>query len=93
MPVAGVGGVPAMNAGVPPTAVVLNVTVTNPSSGSYLTIWPDAATRPTTSDLNFVRGLTVPNLVVVKLGTSGSIDIYNGYGSTDVVVDVVGWFG
>ncbi len=40
-----------------------------------------------------MRGLTVPNLVVVKLGTGGSIDIFNGYGTTDVVVDVVGWYG
>jgi hypothetical protein len=93
LPVAGHGGVPSMGAGVPPTAVVLNVTVTNPSTASYLTIWPDGAVRPTTSDLNFVRGLTVPNLVVVKLGTGGSIDIFNGYGTTDVVVDVVGWYG
>jgi len=93
LPVAGHGGVPTMGAGVPPTAVVLNVTATNPSSASYLTIWPDGAARPTTSDLNFVSGLTVPNLVVVKLGTSGAIDIFNGAGSTDVIVDVVGWYG
>jgi len=93
LPVAGQAGVPSMGAGVPPTAVVLNVTVTNPSTASYLTIWPDGSARPTTSDLNFVPGLTVANLVVVKLGPSGSIDIFNGAGATDVIVDVVGWYG
>ena len=93
LPVAGQGGVPSMGAAVPPTAAVLNVTVTNPTTGSYLTIWPDGTARPTASDLNFVSGLTVPNLVVIKLGTSGGIDIFNAAGTTDVVVDVVGWYG
>jgi hypothetical protein len=93
LPVAGQGGVPAMNAGVPPTAVVLNVTVTNSSAPSYLTAWPDGAQQPLASDLNYVAGQTVPNLVVVKLGPSGSIDLYNAAGTTDVVVDVVGWYG
>jgi hypothetical protein len=93
VPVAGQGGVPSVNATVPPTAVVLNVTVTNPTAGSYLTIWPDGAITPLASDLNYVAGQTVPNLVVVKLGADGSIDLFNAAGTTDVVVDVVGWYG
>jgi len=91
--VAGLGGVPAMNAAIPPSAVVLNVTVTNTTAGSFLTVWPDGATRPNASDLNWVSGLTVPNLVVVKVGTGGKIDLYNPAGSTDVIIDVVGWYG
>jgi hypothetical protein len=93
LPVAGQGGVPAMNASVPPTAVVLNVTVTNPTAASFLTAWPDGAPRPLASDLNYVAGLTVPNLVLVKLGSTGAIDFYNAFGSVDVVADVVGWTG
>jgi hypothetical protein len=73
-------------------AVVLNVTVTNTTTPSYLTVWPDAVTRPTASDLNWVAGQTVPNLVVVKLGANGMVDMYNLAGSTDVVIDVVGWY-
>jgi hypothetical protein len=91
--VAGRGGVPSMTATTPPSAVVLNVTVTNPTAGSYLTVWPDGAPRPLASDLNYRPGLTVPNLVVVKLGSSGMIDLYNAYGSVDVIIDVVGWYG
>src|SRR5438067_555304 len=91
--VAGVGNVPAMNATVVPSAVVLNVTVTDTTAGSYLTVWPDGATRPLASDLNWVAGLTVPNLVVVKVGGNGKIDLYNPAGSTDVIIDVVGWYG
>ena len=87
--VAGNGGVPATGA----KAVIVNVTVTNPTAASFLTIWPTGATMPTASDLNFVAGQTVPNLVVVKLSGGGSINIYNGFGSVDVIVDVEGWFG
>lgn len=90
--VAGRGGVPSMTAGTPPVAVVINVTVTGPTASSYLTVWPDGAARPLASDLNYVRGLTVANLVVVKLGPNGQIDLYNAAGWTDVVVDVVGYF-
>jgi hypothetical protein len=91
--VAGNGGVPTLGSGTPPTAVVLNVTVARPSTASFLTVWPDGASTPTSSDLNYVGGQVVPNLVVVKLGTGGKIDILNGYGSADVIVDVVGWYG
>src|ERR1700694_1663049 len=91
--VAGVGGVPAMNATVAPSAVVLNVTVTDTTASSYLTAWPDGATQPNASDLNWVTGLTVPNLVVVKVGPNGKIDLFNPAGSANVIIDVVGWYG
>jgi hypothetical protein len=48
---------------------------------------------PIASDLNYITGQTVPNLVVVKLGAGGAIDLYNAFGTTDVIVDVVGWYG
>lgn len=88
LPVAGAQGVPA-NA----TAVVLNVTVTSPTAASFMTVWPDGTTRPLASDLNYVANQTVPNLVVVKVGSGGAVDFYNGTGSTQVVVDIVGWYG
>ena len=91
--VAGVGGVPAMLNTIHPSAVVLNVTVTDTTAASYLTVWPDGEGQPTASDLNWVVGLTVPNLVVVKLGPNGKIDLYNAAGSTNVIIDVVGWYG
>jgi len=31
--------------------------------------------------------------VVVKLSAAGTIDIFNAFGATHVIVDVVGWFG
>ena len=46
--VAGRGGVPATGA----SAVVVNVTVTLPTSAGYITVWGDGA-RPNASNLNF----------------------------------------
>ena len=89
--VAGSGGVPLMTDPNPPTAIVANVTVTNGELPSYLTAWPDIASMPTASDLNWVGG-TVPNLVVVGVGTTGKVDLYNAVGCADVVVDVVGYY-
>ncbi len=86
--VEGHGGVPATLV----KAVIINVTVVNPTTASDLVIWPHGATQPTASDLNFVAGQTVPNLVVVKLSALGQIDIFNAFGTTNVIVDVVGYY-
>jgi hypothetical protein len=91
--VAGYGGVPSMASATPPKAVVVNVTVEGATAASDLVVWPDGTSPPMASDLNFVRGQTVPNLVIVKLSAAGKIDIINDFGSTSVIVDVVGWYG
>jgi hypothetical protein len=91
--VAGNGDVPTVGFVVPPKAVVLNVTVEGATMASDLVVWPDGASRPIASDLNFVARQTVPNLVIVKLSALGKIDIGNDFGSTSVIVDVVGWYG
>jgi len=85
--VGGVDGVPSTA-----SAVVANLTVTDTTAASYLTAWPDGATRPNASDLNWTAGRTVPNLAVVELGPDGKVDLYNAAGSTDVVLDVVGFY-
>jgi hypothetical protein len=78
------------------TGVVLNVTVTDTTAnGGFLTIYPtptSAGSTPTISDLNWSQGQTVANLTVVELGASGSINIYNAFGSADVIVDVFGYY-
>ena len=86
--VAGVGGVPT--AGV--TAVVMNVTATGPTASGYITAWPSGDPRPLVSNINFVPGQTVPNLVTVKLGANGRVNLYNSAGSTDLIADVSGYY-
>ena len=74
------------------TTVTLNVTVTNPTAPGYLTIYPTGAAKPTASNLNFVKGQTVANLVVVAVGTGGKVTFYNATGSVDVIADLAGYY-
>ncbi len=75
------------------TAIVLNLTVTNTTSnGGFLTAYPNGVTLTNTSDINWSLGQTKASLVVVKIGTNDAVNIYNGVGSTDVIVDVMGYY-
>ena len=73
-------------------AVVVNVTVTGPTGSGYLTAYPTGTSRPQASNLNFLPGQTVANLATVKVGAGGAVTLFNSFGSTDVVVDVVGYY-
>lgn len=87
--VTGRGGVPTSGV----SAVVLNVTVAGSSGSGWVTAYADGAAHPTASNLNFVPGQIVPNLVVVPVGANGQVDLYNGSsGSTQLVADVAGYY-
>ncbi|MGD9999333.1 MAG: DUF1501 domain-containing protein [Ilumatobacteraceae bacterium] len=85
--VIGAGGVPDGT-----EAVALNITATQPTDGSFLTVWPAGEQRPLASSVNMSPGQTVPNMVIARVGTDGKISIYNNSGTTHVVVDVLGAF-
>ncbi|MFE1825883.1 hypothetical protein [Streptomyces yangpuensis] len=85
--VAGVAGVPAQGV----TAVVLNVTVTNPTEAGHLIVHPHGTGRPGVSNLNYTAGQTVANLVVVPV-VDGRVTFYNNSGSVDVIADLSGYF-
>ncbi len=74
------------------SAAVLNVTVTGPSTGTYLTVWPQGKPRPVASNVNVVAGQTVPNAVIAGLSGSRQFCVYNSAGSVHVVVDVHGFY-
>jgi len=74
------------------TAVELNVTVTTTSAASYLDIWPDGTSQPVASSLNWAAGQTISNRVITAVSAMGNIDIFNASGTTDVVVDLGGYF-
>jgi hypothetical protein len=86
--VTGANGVPASGV----TAVVLNVTATDTTDGSFLTVYPDGTARPLASNVNFSAGQTIPNLVTVPVDSDGAVDIYNLNGSVDVVADLFGYY-
>jgi hypothetical protein len=84
----GQGLVPATGVG----SLALNVTVVGSTASNYLTVYPSGGSQPTASNLNFVAGQTIANMVIVKVGTGGKITLFNNAGSTPVLVDVVGYF-
>ena len=85
----GRGGIPTSGVG----AVALNVTVSNPLAGGFLTVFPSEASRPNASNLNFVVGQTVANMILVPVGSDGRVALFNGSSAkVDVIVDVLGWF-
>ena len=88
MGVAGVAGIPASGVG----AVLANITVTSPTRGGFVTVWPNGIAKPNTSVLNFSAGQTKPNLAVITLGNAGAINVYVSSGSAHVLIDVLGYF-
>ena len=73
-------------------AVMLNVTVTEPTSAGFVTVWPAGEPKPLASALNFVTNQTVPNLVLAKVGAGGAVQLYTHSPSAHLVVDLVGYF-
>jgi len=87
--VTGRDGVPASGV----TAVVLNLTATGPTTSSWVVAYLDGTARPAQgSDLNFTKGETIPNLVIVPVGPDGKIDLYNSADSVNLVADLQGYF-
>jgi hypothetical protein len=87
--VTGINGVP--RSGV--SAVVINVTVTGPAKPGFVTVYGDGMALPVVSNLNFVPGQTVPNLVIAPVGANGKVDLYNGSaGSVHLIADVSGYY-
>ncbi|WP_158714784.1 hypothetical protein [Streptomyces erythrochromogenes] len=85
--VAGRAGIPASGV----TAVVLNVTATDPTTASHVSVYPDGTPRSSASNLNFTAGQTIPNLVVVPVA-NGKVSFYNNAGSVDLIADVAGYY-
>jgi len=87
----GLDGVPAEDV-TPVTAADINVTEATSSAGGYLTVYPAIDLPPVASDVNFVAGDVIANSEMVGLSPSGEVGIYNYTGTTNVVVDVFGYF-
>ena len=85
----------------PYTTAVFNATVVSPTGNGYLSLYPYAPsspTKPSTSNLNYRTGQTIPNAAFVSPSTiedttNGSYDsaLYlGGSGTAQVILD---WFG
>ncbi len=82
--------------GIPTTgvaAVALNLTAISPSSAGYLTSYPGGTPQAHVSDLDFAAGTSRAILVLVPVGTDGSVLIRNGgTGTVQLVADVAGYY-
>lgn len=73
------------------TAVTLNVTAVSPSDNGFVTVWPCDASTPNTSNLNFAAGQTIPNAVITRISSEGTICLQTS-AATHLLVDSSGWF-
>ncbi|MFJ6622634.1 hypothetical protein ACIQOW_34265 [Kitasatospora sp. NPDC091335] len=86
--IAGNGDIPA---GV--TAVALNITATNTTVDGHVIAFASGTKQPTTSNVNFVAGQTVPTLAIVPVGEDGYVELANRSGGpVDLIADVTGYF-
>ncbi len=91
--VAGLRSVPAG------ATAIFDVVVTNPQASGVVTVYPGPADptnarAPQVSNLNYVAGQTVANLVVTRLGPDGTVNFGHvvGTGTVDLVADLQGYF-
>jgi len=66
---------------------VMNVTVTDPILAGFITVYPCGTERPTASNLNYVAGQTVPNLVTVALPADKHVCFY-AHAATHLLADL-----
>lgn len=84
--VAGIAGVPRNAA-----SVLLNLTAVTPSARGYVQAYPTGGSRPITSSVNFVAGVTRANLISVPVGADGTMTLFNDVGKVDLIADLVGY--
>ena len=84
-----------LDCGVPPTAaaVVLNVTVTQPSGPGNVALYATGGPQPGTSNINYRAGQTRANNAIVPLaGASLTVVARQTSGSVQVILDIAGYF-
>jgi hypothetical protein len=85
------------NSGVPSgaTAVLGNITMVNGPNTTFLTVFAAGATAPATSNINALGGWVVANNFTSQVGVSPStneISIQCGFGPTDFIIDIFGYY-
>ena len=84
----GVVGVPASGV----SAVAFNLTIDAAGGAGFVTAFPGLTAQPLASNLNTVRaGQIVPNLVIVPVGSDGTVSFYTQSGG-HLLADIAGYF-
>ncbi|MEI6570548.1 MAG: hypothetical protein WCO36_03840, partial [Actinomycetes bacterium] len=73
-------------------AAVLNVTYVNAAGPGYITVFPAGTARPNASNLNKVGPGPVPNMVTVRIGVFGAVNIFNNQSPVEILADLAGYY-
>ncbi len=73
-------------------AAVLNVTYVNAAGPGYITVFPAGTARPNASNLNKVGPGPVPNMVIVRIGGFGAVNIFNNQSPVEILADLAGYY-
>lgn len=76
------------------TAIAFNLTAVRTVGRGFLSVTPESDTDPSTSTINWwTDDLVIANSSLVGLGDDSSVSVYcGGVGSTDFIVDIVGYY-
>ncbi|HXJ80749.1 MAG TPA: aryl-sulfate sulfotransferase [Candidatus Methylomirabilis sp.] len=90
----GCTAVVALQSTLPPqaTAVGLEIIAVNATDNGWITAYPCGGPRPFASNVNPQEGDVNSNLVVSPLPSTGNVCVFTSV-TTDLVIDVEGWFG
>jgi PKD repeat protein len=78
-------------------AVAANVTAISPTGTGNVSLYPGNYPQPVSSTVNFQAGITRSNYAILPLATNGagtlaSLPFIAGSGSTEIAIDVSGYF-
>ena len=74
------------------SAVAISITVVDNTEGGYVSAYPDGTAQPVTSTLNYSEEQITTNNAIVPVGSDGDIDLYNSAGTTQIIVDLTGYY-
>ena len=72
-------------------AAIINLTLVQPASSTFLTVYQAGTNYPNTSNVNGLTGAVAANFAIVPLDSLGRITVRNNGGQAHFIVDVWGY--
>ena len=74
-------------------AIATNAVVAWPTARTYVALYPGDEANPGTANINVVAGQApTPNAANISLAVDGSFNVYNAFGTVDIIIDVNGYY-
>ena len=74
-------------------AISMNMTATDATAPTFLTVWAAGAAQPNSSNLNPVPGApATPNAITTAVSATGQFEVYNLAGTVNVFADINGYY-